>query len=417
MAQGDTYLTTEEAAAYLKLKPRKLYELASEGAVPCSKATGKWLFPRAALDRWVAAGLAMPAGLAPAEPPPIVGGSHDPLLEWALRRASAGLALLPEGSGAGLTRLARDEVMIAAIHLHAAAHAPDEDANAAAVRALPGLHDAVVIGFARREQGLVLAPDHAEGIDGVTAAARAGLRIGQRQAGAGAQALFERLCGQAGLAQDALRLVSRTYPTGNDLALAIRAGEIDGGSRPGRWRGFTGSRSGPSSGKRSISSCGGAPISSRRRRPCWPFCACRISPARPRLSVATSLGRRAPCGSTAELAGGRPTEPRKDPHRAQRQPRGTFRAAFVPGRWVAAVPTPATFARSARSVPDRTPRFAKPQEVFMSVLRTIAIVLLIVGGLNWGLVGLFDFDLVAALFGAGTPWRARSTSWWDLQPW
>jgi uncharacterized membrane protein YuzA (DUF378 family) len=25
--------------------------------------------------------------------------------------------------------------------------------------------------------------------------------------------------------------------------------------------------------------------------------------------------------------------------------------------------------------------------------------LVIVGGLNWGLVGLFDFDLVAALFG------------------
>lgn len=28
-----------------------------------------------------------------------------------------------------------------------------------------------------------------------------------------------------------------------------------------------------------------------------------------------------------------------------------------------------------------------------------ALVLLIVGGLNWGLVGLFNFDLVAALFG------------------
>ena len=27
------------------------------------------------------------------------------------------------------------------------------------------------------------------------------------------------------------------------------------------------------------------------------------------------------------------------------------------------------------------------------------IVLLIVGGLNWGLVGIFEFDLVAALFG------------------
>ncbi len=29
----------------------------------------------------------------------------------------------------------------------------------------------------------------------------------------------------------------------------------------------------------------------------------------------------------------------------------------------------------------------------------IAMVLMIVGGLNWGLVGLFNFDLVAALFG------------------
>ena len=28
--------------------------------------------------------------------------------------------------------------------------------------------------------------------------------------------------------------------------------------------------------------------------------------------------------------------------------------------------------------------------------------LLIVGGLNWGLVGLFGFDLVAAIFGAGS---------------
>lgn len=35
----------------------------------------------------------------------------------------------------------------------------------------------------------------------------------------------------------------------------------------------------------------------------------------------------------------------------------------------------------------------------MKILNTITLVLLIVGGLNWGLVGLFSFDLVAALFG------------------
>jgi len=35
----------------------------------------------------------------------------------------------------------------------------------------------------------------------------------------------------------------------------------------------------------------------------------------------------------------------------------------------------------------------------MNALDWIAMVLLIIGGLNWGLVGLFNFDLVAALFG------------------
>lgn len=35
----------------------------------------------------------------------------------------------------------------------------------------------------------------------------------------------------------------------------------------------------------------------------------------------------------------------------------------------------------------------------MNALDWVAMVLLIVGGLNWGLVGLFNYDLVAALFG------------------
>lgn len=35
----------------------------------------------------------------------------------------------------------------------------------------------------------------------------------------------------------------------------------------------------------------------------------------------------------------------------------------------------------------------------MSVFDWIVFILLVVGGLNWGLIGLFRFDLVAALFG------------------
>lgn len=35
----------------------------------------------------------------------------------------------------------------------------------------------------------------------------------------------------------------------------------------------------------------------------------------------------------------------------------------------------------------------------MKTTRTVALILVIIGGLNWALVGLFNFDLVAAIFG------------------
>ena len=38
----------------------------------------------------------------------------------------------------------------------------------------------------------------------------------------------------------------------------------------------------------------------------------------------------------------------------------------------------------------------------VKALNLITLVLVIVGGLNWGLVGAFDFNLVAALFGDGS---------------
>jgi uncharacterized protein len=38
----------------------------------------------------------------------------------------------------------------------------------------------------------------------------------------------------------------------------------------------------------------------------------------------------------------------------------------------------------------------------MKILNLTTLILVIVGGLNWGLVGLFNFDLVAALFGEGS---------------
>jgi uncharacterized membrane protein YuzA (DUF378 family) len=39
----------------------------------------------------------------------------------------------------------------------------------------------------------------------------------------------------------------------------------------------------------------------------------------------------------------------------------------------------------------------------MSALDYLAMALLIIGGLNWALVGLFEVDMVATIFGPGSP--------------
>ncbi|MBE3593528.1 MAG: DUF378 domain-containing protein [Candidatus Carbobacillus altaicus] len=44
----------------------------------------------------------------------------------------------------------------------------------------------------------------------------------------------------------------------------------------------------------------------------------------------------------------------------------------------------------------------------MSRVRTLALILIIIGGLNWLLVGLFQFDLVGAIFGGTYTALART---------
>jgi len=221
-------LTTDEAATYLRLSERKLYELVANGAVPCTKVTGKWLFPKAALDRWLAAGYAGPPAFAHAPAPAIVGGSHDPLLEWALRESASRLASLPEGSEAGLQRLVRGEVSAAAIHLHRL-DGDDEAANVEAVAVAPGLHDAVLIAFARREQGLIVGAGNPLGLSDIGSVALKRARLALRPQGAGAQLLLLSLLAHAGLALDALATVKPVCPTGPDIAQAVRAGRADCG--------------------------------------------------------------------------------------------------------------------------------------------------------------------------------------------
>jgi putative molybdopterin biosynthesis protein len=220
--------TTAEAAAYLRLKERKIYEMVAEGTVPCTKITGRWLFPKAELDHWLASSVSRPAGATRPDPAPIVAGSHDPLMEWALRESGSGLATLAVGSEAGFSRFVAGETVAAAIHLHGL-NDVESDANVAAMKSRGDLQDAVMIAFCRREQGFLVPPGNPLKLGSIEDVAKTRARIAMRPKGAGAQLLLLAVLQRAKVSLDQLAAVTPVCPTGPDIAQAIRAGRADTG--------------------------------------------------------------------------------------------------------------------------------------------------------------------------------------------
>jgi putative molybdopterin biosynthesis protein len=215
------FLTTRELADLLRLKERKIYELAASGEVPCSRATGKLLFPRQAIESWVAR---HSSGLTPerrAERPQVFLGSHDPLLEWALRASGAELATFFDGSLDGLERFARGGGVATGLHLYE----PEAgDWNLSVVRSRFGHAPVALVEFAWRERGLIVAPGK-ESACGQVASLK-GQRLVPRQGAAGTQVLLRHLMEQAGLGSSEVEW-SDTARTEADAALAVLEGKAD----------------------------------------------------------------------------------------------------------------------------------------------------------------------------------------------
>ena len=217
------FLTAKELAKLLRVRERKVYELASSGELPCSRATGKLLFPRDAVDAWLASkssGTA-PSAAAQTQLPNVFLGSHDPLLEWAMRQSRAGLATYFDGSFDGLERFANGEGVATGLHVYS----PDQDAwNVPTVQQRFGQEPVVLVEWAWRERGLVIDPGNAERITGI--ADLKGRRVTPRQIEAGSQKLFLHLLDQAGLAPDYLQLTDPAR-TETDAVLAVMEGKAE----------------------------------------------------------------------------------------------------------------------------------------------------------------------------------------------
>jgi excisionase family DNA binding protein len=220
-------LTTREIAELLRIKERKVYDLVATGEIPHVRVTGKLLFPRSLIDAWLVRHSEYAEGAeALQERPNTLAGSHDPLLDWALRESGSGLASFFDGSLDGLERLARGQAIAAGLHLHEPNHGADGWNRAHVERALRG-RPVVLIEWAWREQGLILPAGNPRGIR--TARDLAGKRLIPRQREAGSFLLLQHLLASEGVAGDALQMVDPPARTETEVALAVADGKAEVG--------------------------------------------------------------------------------------------------------------------------------------------------------------------------------------------
>lgn len=216
------YLTTREVAELLRVRERKVYELAAEGEIPCRRVTGKLLFPRDELEAWIAGDSAPSAPAQTDALPEIIAGSHDPLLDWAIRESGSGLATFFDGSLDGLDRVAGRKAVAAGMHVF---EAEDEGWNIRHVQAQAGSAPTVLVEWAMRQRGLITAAELSPPIKSV--ADLAGRRIVQRQPSAGARLLLEHLLMEAGIAIEDVDFLPELARTETEAAAAVAAGRAE----------------------------------------------------------------------------------------------------------------------------------------------------------------------------------------------
>src|SRR5699024_7004099 len=185
---------------------------------------GKWLFPRAMIDLWVLRNTESGEQTIRPDIPPVIGGSHDPLLEWAIRESGSELAVLFDGSLDGVRRVIDHQVRASGMHVI------DNDSgtyNRHLIDHNLADGEAVLLQWAWREQGLITAPGNPLQLHCVADLARPGVRVIDRQQSAGSHLLLRYLLQQADIRPDTLDRVTQPARNERDAALAVADGVAD----------------------------------------------------------------------------------------------------------------------------------------------------------------------------------------------
>jgi excisionase family DNA binding protein len=225
-------LTTKEIAELLDVNEKIVYSLISEKKLPATKITGKWLFPKHLVDKWLEDTTlnrpVTPGRQLQDEGLLVIAGSNDILLDKALSvfnslHSDCVAVYANLGSLGGLRAIRRSVAHIAASHLF---QEGDGEYNFQIAEQELGERPAVV-NFCLRQQCLLVAKGNPKGIRGVTDLGKPGVRIVNRPEGTGTRLLFDMELQKAGLDGKRIDGYDKEYHRHLDVGLEVLAGRAD----------------------------------------------------------------------------------------------------------------------------------------------------------------------------------------------
>ncbi|WP_415881331.1 substrate-binding domain-containing protein [Neptuniibacter sp. QD34_54] len=223
---SQAFMNVKQLADYLHLNEKKVYAMAAEGEIPATKLTGKWLFPKSLVDRWLLE--SCHSGMMADRL--LLSGSDDPLLQAAANRLTQHLrtkalfSYTVTGTKLGLELLAQGHADACAIHW---GRAEESDVrHPALLQQFSQSKHWILVHLFNRSQGLIMRPMDLERLQDPNEALDYSTRWVTRQEGAGSQRfLNEWLAGHA-FPQDQLTVGSVAFSE-REVASLIAKGEAD----------------------------------------------------------------------------------------------------------------------------------------------------------------------------------------------
>ncbi|MGE0822292.1 MAG: substrate-binding domain-containing protein [Candidatus Binatia bacterium] len=237
---SEILLNTRQVASYLQINEKQVYRLVRNGKIPCTRVTGKWLFPQSLVEEWVQRS-AQAKTLDAARPRAmterfgldrglLVAGSDDLLLdslfECARRHASGYLIYTTNlGSFGGLEALKQGTAHVALAHLRD----PDTgEYNIPFLAQYLSLDAVVAVTLWHRRVGLL---HRVEGpaVDSFTALRQRTLRFVNRQQGSGIRWLIDQQLREAKVKASQIRGYNDEVWTHWEVGLHVLNGQADVG--------------------------------------------------------------------------------------------------------------------------------------------------------------------------------------------